>query len=147
MNILNILTPGMTVYSAVHGKRLKVLEIRPQHINPIKTVDPNTNNLYYFTASGSYVENGECMLFPSKENRSWEINNYSPQKTTYPSTEIIEFEPFTPVLVRNSENLPWKMNFFSHMDGDKYVVMCGIEYKYCIPYNTNNKHLLNHEAN
>ena len=163
MIITSMVIPGMTVYSAVHGKRLRVEEVRPTHINPIMTTDPETKNLYYFTKTGSYVEDGECVLFPSKTCRNWQefckenyyinegaISNYVTNvsieniKIKYPTNTL---EPFTPVLVRNSDNLPWKMNFFSHMNGDKYVVMCGIEYKYCIPYNINNKHLLNHETN
>lgn len=61
--------------------------------------------------------------------------------------ELNNFEPFDKVLVRNSDSLPWKMNFFWHMNGKKYVVMCGIEYSQCIPYNESTKHLLKNEAN
>lgn len=155
--IVNYLKIGQTVYSAVHGKELIVLECRVGHINPIALKDSNTGNLYYFTETGAYVQGGECMLFPSKTCRDWQKHNNKveiwPNYTTNVSIENIKIkystnalEPFTPVLVRNGESLPWKMNFFSHMHGKKYVVMCGIEYSQCIPYNESTKHLLKNET-
>ena len=37
-----------------------------------------TGNLYAVNSDGSYCKGGECLLFPSKENRNW--NNFIPFK-------------------------------------------------------------------
>jgi hypothetical protein len=175
--VINYLQIGQKVYSAVHGKELTVLEYKVGNVNPIVLEDSSTGNLYYFTETGAYIKGGECMIFPSCSNRDWNnfpedvikhktlssvtytiqepkgnyylVNNekqvfYSDTKINY---GLNNFEPFDRVLVRNSDSLPWKMNFFSHMNGKKYVVMCGIEYNQCVPYNESTKHLLKNEAN
>ncbi len=163
--IINHLKIGQTVYSAVHGKELTVIEYRIGHVNPIVLEDSSTGNLHYFTETGAYVQGGECMLFPSSSNRDWNVpviytiqesqnSNYTINKESekyYTNIKLQytsdKLQPFDKVLVRNSDSLPWKMNFFSHMNGKKYVVMCGIEYNQCIRYNESTKHLLKNETN
>ena len=76
-----------------------------------------------------YEAPGECILFPSKENRDW-------------STMIVpqnELKPFDRVLVRDSDNDKWTANFYSHNRTDReypFGVMFNI-YKQCIPYKGN----------
>ena len=79
-----------------------------------------------FTADGRYFNNykGECMLFPSKDNRDW--SNFKIQKE-------YEFKPFDKVLVRNSKKQCWCCNFFSHIIGRFFCCLDGT-YAYCIPY-------------
>lgn len=78
-----------------------------------------------FLADGRYVNccNGECMLFPSKNNRDWSTFNV-PKYT---------FKPFDKVLVRDSEKQRWSCNFFSHIVGCNFCCLDGF-YSYCIPY-------------
>ena len=80
---------------------------------------------------------GECTLFPSKDQRDW-------SKFTVPWCKKEKFDtntlkPFDKVLVRIS-NL-WRVNFFSNKEDDAYRCI-DYSFKYCIPYNDDTKHLV-----
>ena len=84
----------------------------------------------------------EVMLYPSKEMRDW-------SKSTPPWLKKERFDPktlkaFDRVLVKDSENLTWKINMFSHINNKaEYPYCCLLSfYKYCIPYNDETKHLV-----
>lgn len=88
---------------------------------------------------------GECMLFPSKEVRTWD--NFKPKQ---PKFDPKTLNPFDKVLVCNCDGDIWRCSIFSHICGkDNLPSVCnGIGYKYCIPYNDDTKHLVgtNEEA-
>lgn len=86
---------------------------------------------------------GECILFPSKDQRDW-------SKFTAPWYKKDKFDPkilkpFDKVLVRDNYKEEWSCNFFSHIsnDGDypPYITL-NIGYIFCIPYNEDTKHLV-----
>ena len=85
---------------------------------------------------------GECTLFPSKEQRDW-------SKFTAPWYKSNKFDPktlkaFDRVLVRNYKTTKWRCDHFSHFDGGNYnpcIASC-CSYTFCIPYNDDTKHLL-----
>ena len=84
-----------------------------------------TFNLY-----GQFNSNGECILFPSKENKDWN-NFYFKVETFY------NFKPFDKVIVRELITSAWKTDFFSHYNEDSafpYVCVSG-EYKECFSFN------------
>ena len=101
-------------------------------------------------SNGRHVEifDGECTLFPSKEQRDW-------SKFTAPWYKKERFnpktlKPFDKVLVRDSmlvdgslSNL-WKCQIFSFIREDEdYPYVCiNDEYSFCIPYNDDTKHLV-----
>ncbi len=89
----------------------------------------------------SYEEfDGECMLFPSKEQRDW-----SKFKTKKPKFDPKTLQPFDKVLTRYSKSGNWLLQLFSHtMEGElDYPYLCiNNSYKYCIPYNDDTKHLV-----
>ena len=99
--------------------------------------------IYSVTSNGRhrYEYNGECTLFPSKDQRDW-------SKFTAPWLKKERFDPktlkpFDKVLVKVT-NPKWKAALFSNYDNDyMYTYVCvGNAYKYCIPYNDETKHLL-----
>ena len=55
-----------------------------------------------------------------------------------------EFNVFEKVLVRESKTDEWTPNFFFkiHRYDERYVMVCGDMYNYCIPYNEETSHLL-----
>ena len=53
-----------------------------------------------------------------------------------------EFKPFDKVLVRDSNNGPWRANFYSHLDNNNDAVCVHGIWNYCIPYNEETKHLI-----
>ena len=100
-----------------------------------------------FTADGKmFIDyDGECTLFPSKEQRSWAdfIAPWYKKEKFDPKT----LEPFDKVLVTDINlKLRWKADFFSHKTGAIiYPHQCqctGNIYEYCIPYNDDTKHLV-----
>ena len=54
------------------------------------------------------------------------------------------FEPFDKVLVRD-DNTIWQASFFSHCNEEsdnKFITTAALNWKYCLPYNEQTKHLL-----
>ena len=95
--------------------------------------------LISFTRDGRlYTEfpDGECALFPAKNQRDWSKFKAPVKKFDYST-----LKPFDKVLVRNSDSHSWRANFLSHID-------CGIFYcvnmvwGQTIPYNDETKHLV-----
>ena len=57
---------GMKLYSPLCGEcELHVI------IGGIIHVNTKSNKLVSFYSNGRYMQDGECVLFPSKENRNW----------------------------------------------------------------------------
>lgn len=60
---------GMELYSPIFGK-VYLNKIRPQ-LAIVVTVDKKQGDLEEFLYDGRYGMNGECMIFPSKDQRDW----------------------------------------------------------------------------
>lgn len=85
----------------------------------------------YFAKDGTIDVNypGECMLFPSKDNRDWSVFS-------------CPFKPYDRVLVRDNDNGTWNIELFAFYSqkGYNYHCMCA-NYMQCIPFD-GNEHLL-----
>lgn len=136
---------GTKLYSSVHGE----VELEEVHLNsrpdyPIE-VRLSNNSLDSFTLDGRlFAEyNGECMLFPSREQRDW--SEFKPKKPKQPKFSPKTLQPFDKVLVRNESKYVWDCNLFSYIKPEsevyKYCSLC-CGYIYCIPYNDDTKHLV-----
>ena len=103
--------------------------------------------IYSVTSNGRhrYEYNGECTLFPSKDQRDW-------SKFTAPWLKKERFDPqalnpFDKVLVRFDCGV-WSATLFSHLIDSKFankkydIICCGTVFGYCIPYNDDTKHLV-----
>lgn len=98
--------------------------------------------MYTFSSQGRFcnIEQGECLLFPSREQRDWSKFKQKKQKFD-PKT----LKPFDKVLVRDGNLGNWKNLFFSYIIEREtcYPYLCiNNQYKYCIPYNEDTKHLV-----
>ena len=92
-----------------------------------------------FTKAGLMHEksvNGECMLFPSKDQRDW-----SKFKTNKPKFDHKTLQPFDKVLLKN-ENHKWNCGIVSHIESERIYLTTGGYVYYCIPYNDDTKHLV-----
>lgn len=139
--ILKDCPKGTKFYSPIFGE-VELKEIRNDDY-PIIT----TNGVFNptFTKEGFYYADvdGECLLFPSKDQRDW-------SKFTAPWHKKEKFEPktlqpFDKVLVRDHKATFWSIDFFAKYLGDKgYLpIKClNSSYVYCIPYNDDTKHLV-----
>ena len=142
LNLVEILKDcpeGTKLYSPVFG------EVEFESINDIIgpiVVTTNTGNAECFTADGKMYTyyNGECLLFPSKEQRDWSKFNVKKPKFD-PKT----LQPFDKVLVRDTNSEKWRIQLFSHIIKDCFpseyhcVNSC---YNFCIPYNDDTKHIV-----
>ena len=84
--------------------------------------------------------NGECTLFPSKDQRNW-----SKFKIKKPKFDPKTLKPFDKVLVRDINSEKWKIQLFSHIIKDcfPYEYHCIDScYNFCIPNNDDTKHLV-----
>ena len=100
------------------------------------------NSLIMFTYNGRYFSNGECVLFPSKDQRDW-------SKFTAPWYKKDKFnpstlKPFDKVLVQISRDDIWSVDFFSYYNDEYKKCICTglVHYFYCIPYNDETKDLV-----
>lgn len=147
--ILKDCPSGTKLYSPVYGdvELEKVIQVEDDFLSSIENdiypikIKLNNNSLDNFTKDGRMFEdyNGECMLFPSKDQRDW-----SKFKPTKPKFDPKTLQPFDKVLVRDG-SICWKCAFYSHEREEectfKYETTDSI-HKYCIPYNDDTKHLV-----
>ena len=86
----------------------------------------------------SYYD-GECTLFPSKEQRDW-----SKFKVKKPKFDPKTLQPFDKVLAKSDYFNNWRCDLFSHIStkGCFRFICAGHGYHYCIPYNDDTKHLV-----
>ena len=100
---------------------------------------------FSYTKEGWYWKDypdGECTLFPSKDQRDWskfEAPWYKKRKF-----DPYTLKPFDRVLTRHSEDEKWDINFYSYKNPNwPYPYICiDRAYKRCIPFNDDTKHLL-----
>lgn len=151
LNLVEILKDcpiGTKLYSPIYGD-VELLSVRQNYCGnyPIE-IKLITNSIDDFTIDGKlFAEyDGECMLFPSKEQRDW-----SKFKIKKPKFDPKTLQPFDKVLVRNCDADKWKCAHFSYMEpsfmGTIYVTSMlfrdRIHYNdNCIPYNDDTKHLV-----
>lgn len=134
---------GWEFWSDNYGKvRFKC--INKSYDRPIFVKRTDGGNAYY-TKEGwcSKDFSASCLLWPSKDCRDW-------SKFTAPWYKKEKFnpktlKPFDKVLVQCNNSESWKVQLFSHIiEGDKICpyVCISYNYKYCIPYNNDTKHLV-----
>ena len=135
---------GTKLYSTLCGEvKLKKVENDKYPIG----IENNDGDRFWLTKDGKYIfgsgSDGECILFPSKEQRDW-------SKFTAPWYKKEKFDPntlkpFDRVLVRDYSDNEWVCSIFSHIQQEysfHYVCITNSNWKYCIPYNEDTKYLV-----
>ena len=143
LNLVEILKDcpkGTKLYSTVFGE-VEFDYIENDSSNPIN-VKSSYGIRYNFTIGGElyFIYNGECTLFPSKEQRDW-----SKFKVKNPKFDPKSLQAFDRVLVRDGSESEWQCDIFSHINYEleMFPYKCtGCSYRYCIPYNEETKHLV-----
>ena len=149
LNLVEILKDcpeGTKLYSTVYGDvEFDGIENRKEY--PVRYVKSDCS-FGSVTAQGLVLASfeGECTLFPSREQRNWGL-------FTAPDCKKGKFDPntlkpFDKILVRDSDEFMWKCALYSHTIENeqciyKYVTLAECGYKRCIPYNDDTKHLVN----
>lgn len=130
---------GTKLYSTVFGE-VEFGFIEDNSIYPIVLI--LNGGREYLTSDGKLFETfgGECILFPSKDQRDW--SKFKPKKPKFNPKTLNTFDR---VLVRDDSSVCWVAQLFSHIiEGDTgYPYLCIKDpYRYCIPYNDDTKHLV-----
>ena len=136
--ILKDCPAGTKLYSTIFG------DVKFSHIfNDSIVLHTYNGGVTFATKHGKhnidYEMEGECVLFPSKEQRDW-------SKFTAPWYKKERFDPntlqpFDRVLFKTSSYI-WNCSIVSHVENSRiYLITGGYVYN-CIPYNDDTKHLV-----
>ena len=136
VEILKNCPKGTKLYSTIHGEVIFDYIDYKSEAYPI--VISCTYGGFGFTRSGKYdidYGNGECTLFPSKDQRDWSKFKVPVKKFDYNT-----LQPFDKVLVRDGDCEYWRCGLFSCMLSNG--MLCECRWDQGIPYNEETKHLL-----
>ena len=144
MNLVEILKDcpkGTKLYSTIHG------EVEFNGISNNKDIykieyKAKTSGVYGITPDGKFLScfDGECTLFPSKEQRDW--SKFKIKKHKFDPKTLRAFDK---VLVRDENYQVWQCDLFSYIKNSSihFMYRCvSSAYKCCIPYNDDTKHLV-----
>lgn len=126
------------LYSILHGE-ITFLRIKKDDSYPIVCYQGEC--VRHFTAQGlSFysTDGGECVLFPSKDQRDWSKFDLEPK------FDVNTLQPFDKVLVRDCNSHKWDCNLFDRLNKTSqylFVCICRCIFNQCIPYNDETKHL------
>ena len=95
------------------------------------------------TSAGTINKNydGECVFFPSKDQRDWSKFERFWDKPKVKRFDPKAFQPFDKILVRDSLDERWSIDFFSHKTGNIVRALYS-NWMYAIPFNEETKHLV-----
>ena len=147
LNLIEILKDcpkGTKLYSPIYGDvELMNVSQSKYEMYPIR-VKLNDNASESFTEDGRlYAEHsGECILFPSKEQRDW--SKFKPKK---PKFDTKTLQVFDKVLVRmsNESYNTWYADFVAepvYTEDETPLTIGAKEANMVIPYNDDTKHLV-----
>ena len=150
LNLVEILKDcpkGTELYSTIFGE-VTFNKIEEDQGYPITFTIKNREDIISVASDGRHLLDfdGDCTLFPSREQRDWSKFKVNKQKF-----DPMTLHPFDKVLVRDGNEYCWCCDLFSNIiDGEeiyKYLCVSGA-FEYCIPYNDDTKHLVwtNEEA-
>ena len=145
--ILKNCPKGTKLYSTIHGEVTFITNNHTSQHYPI-SVRLNNNKVEIFTSEGKLLGEfeGECVLFPNKDQRDW-------SKFTAPWYKKEKFDPktlkaFDRVLARidGGDVYCWFADFVSTPTIEKYdllpCIMSNKDANMIIPYNDETKHLV-----
>ena len=131
---------GTPLYSPLFGE-VEFAEVMDTDFVPIRVMKRSYGLRFdkYGRYMGNEYPDSECILFPSKEIRTWEG-----WKLHKPHYDIANFKPKQWVLTRDTSEWDWELTMFAYLNsggGSKFTCINGVTFKQCIPYECN-EHLL-----
>ena len=135
---------GTKFYSILYGE-VEFISVNSKNDSyQIVLKEFRRNSITFVDSKGKYFHeyNGECTLFPSKDQRDW-------SKFTAPWYKKEKFDPktlqpFDRVIASSYCDDEWDCDIFSHINQEySFPYVCiGQAWKCCIPYNDDTKHLV-----
>ena len=146
LNLVEILKDcpkGTKLYSTIYGE-VELNEININSSEPIYILvrhgEVSCDEVSLAEDGRLYCDcNGECTLFPSKDQRDW-----SQFKIKKPKFDPETLQPYDKVLAKFKKEDDWRCTFFSHIRRNAVYKYAATDcaYKYCIPYNDDTNHLV-----
>ena len=134
---------GTKFYNSIYGEvRFERIEKNVSYPIILSICNDRCNSINVTKKGLHYKDcNGECVLFPSKDQRDWS------KFERFWDTKMDRFDPktlhpFDRVLVRDQDSQNWRADHFSHIDNYFPGIVCGCTWRQCIPYNDETKHLV-----
>ena len=127
---------GEVEFECISGNIFYPIRFRPKN----ESIEGVTSKGYYKTEY-----DGECTLFPSKDQRDW--SKFSAPWYKKERFDPNTLQPFDKVLVRDVDSAYWRCAFYSHKRKKeesttfRYATTAN-SYICCIPYNDDTKHLV-----
>lgn len=135
---------GTKFYNSIYGDvYFEGIEIRGDY--PIRFSlykDHYTN--YSVTEKGTYCQScdGECIFFPSKDQRDWSKFERSWDKPKVERFDPKTLQPFDKLLVRPHSCAHWRPDFYAFKINATVRTIGGCDSRMCIPYNDDTKYLV-----
>lgn len=150
MKILKGCPKGTKLYSSIFGELsfVAIHNCYDKYPIELQAYNKSTHSMievnYAEDGRSSCIFDGECTLFPSKDQRDWSKFERFWDKPKAKRFDIKTLQPFDKVLAKDGFSSKWTCSFFSHMDNDvSFPIYCsGGYFKVCIPYNEETKHLV-----
>lgn len=144
---------GTEFYSSVYGKLAyssmyvssSASKISFEVVNSCSIVDGNPVIINYYRDGRLYPNEGECTIFPSKDQRDWSKFERFWDKPKAEKFDVNTLQPFDKILVRDKVNDNWDCAIFSYINNSYSfypIITVGTSYNWCIPYNDETKHLI-----
>lgn len=139
---------GTKLYSSIFGELSFVaihncydkypIELQAYNKSTHSTVEID----YAEDGRSSYIFDGECTLFPSKDQRDWSKFVRFWDKPKVDKFDPKTLQPFDKILVRNSKNDDWAIEYYYKRNKDKSIQGLVYSWNYVIPYNEETKNLV-----
>lgn len=132
-------------YSSIFGE-VTFVRITAYPVYPIElkvyTKTSKDGLITYVTKDGrkEHDYDGECTLFPSKDQRYWSKFVRFWDKPKVEKFDVNTLQPFDKVLVRDYLNECWNVDVFGFILNN--YIRCTTTWRYCIPYNEETKYLV-----
>ena len=147
--ILNGCPKGTKLYSTLQGEvsfvRIDIFDTYPIVLT-VHNKCTDTTKCDFYAKDGRYnnLYDGECVLFPSKDQRDWSKFERFWDKPKVKKFDPKTLQPFDRVLVRDNDDEKWDCDLFSYYDGDQSYpyVFVSRPWSHCSPYNDETKHLV-----
>ena len=150
---------GTKLYSSIFGELSFVATHNCYDKYPIElqAYNKSTHSMvevnYAEDGRSTCIFDGECTLFPSKDQRDWSKFERFWDKPKKERFDPKTLQPFDKILVRNSSRNSWVCDLFSHIKinikTNKPCLPCfypivGLNQtsEYCVPYNEETKYLI-----
>lgn len=134
---------GTKFYNSIYGEvRFERIEKNVEYPIILSICNDRCNTINVTKKGLHYKDfNGECVLFPSEDQRDWAKFERFWDKPKAEKFDPKTLKPFDKVLVRTELEGVWNIDLFGYKNGP-FAVCLDTAINDCIPFNNETEHLL-----